>query len=228
MSINQEKTKEEFFNCLRLNNFIKDNNINNNIDNVKKNKEEYEEKEYFNLNRINIDYYNLKNDYDKEIIKSQNLEKIVDNLKNETLKIKEILINDCKGNLLLIEYLKHVIEDSESILKFNLEKDKNLHDLFNIFSKKIIEFNDLSYQKGIALLIYDENLKNYKHLSKKEAFTILNNIDNSKDSNQKDPNETSFVYIPKDNTFINIDCENPNIISEWKDAKLVLDPYNNQ
>lgn len=182
------------------------------------------------------DYHKLQNEYNKILIKSDTYISIVERLKLEStnlLKIsksfdkKSIKTEDFNTSYFTSQYslessIERINEDINSLLSLNQEKDKNLKELYNQYASGFLKFSELSYQKGIDIILINTNkeIQNAKRLTKNEASEIIEKMDTPNKVNN--PNETVY-YISTNAKFVEIPCENKYISNNLDN--LNIDPF---
>jgi len=183
------------------------------------------------------DYHKLVLEFNKEISKSQTLTSILERIKTESTNIFKLSKsfnknkeNDFDTSNEILKYslessVARLNEDLKSIEILNNEKDKNIKEILNQFSTGFLKFTELSYQKGVDILLID-NLKSksfngVKRLTKYEAIEYLQKMDNS----YKEKNTNEVVYYHSINSkYIEIPCENKHLTNPLE--TLNLDPFN--
>jgi len=186
------------------------------------------------------DYHKLVLEFNKEISKSQTLTSILERIKTESTNIFKISKsfniknkeNDFDTSNETLKYLlensvARLNEDLKSIEILNSEKDKNIKEILNQFSTGFLKFTELSYQKGVDILLIDNSKSKYfknddvKRLTKYEAIEYLQKMDNS----YKEKNTNEVVYYHSTNSkHIEIPCENKHLANPLE--TLNLDPFN--
>lgn len=182
------------------------------------------------------DYHKLVLEFNKEISKSQTLSSILERIKTESTNIFKISKsfnknkeNDFDTSNEILKYslessVARLNEDLKTIEILNNEKDKNIKEILNQFSTGFLKFTELSYQKGVDILLIDNSKSKYfnnvKRLTKYEAIEYLQKMDNS----FKEKNTNEVVYYHSTNSkYIEIPCENKHLTNPLE--TLNLDPF---
>lgn len=185
--------------------------------------------EFFDVNRLNNEFEKLMNDVDKEKSSSSHILEILKIIQNDisilssiitmiTNKVTELkLINSFDTSLTTLSLSQklvcnRIVEGCNNIILFNNEKDKNLEAFFNNYASKFIDFNELMHQKGIKILLIDN--QNITLPDKKKALAILNQIDTKTDLKDPHPNsnDKAFAFIETNKNTVNILYENTSLI----------------
>lgn len=133
-----------------------------------------------NYNKINLDDYRNKDNYencDEEIQNMLNtMENIIDDMMKHKMAKLDKRFNSTKFTNDIVEILRSMPKsDIESIAErlnfgktYRYNKDKLIFNLINSYKEKVLEKN---------YLFDDSALKAFKYFSKNDGITILNNID---------------------------------------------------
>lgn len=184
---------------------------------------------YFDMNKQIFEFEQLKIDMNKELSKSKHIDNILSTIKSDMIilddKISSILKSDImlqnkdskksfdtshltlQSSLQKIE--QRIFEGIESIIYYNIEKDKNLREFFNNYSTKYIEFVDLMYKKGVKTLLINDN-KEITMIDKNQLQYIIQQMEIKNDRDQNS-NEKSFIFVETSKTEITITCENKSL-----------------
>ena len=148
----------------------------------------------FSIYDCQKDFHKLQNDYNKVLIKSDSYHSIVERLRLESSKLlkisksfdnKKLIKTDDQFNTTYFtsQYsiessIERINEDINSLISFNQEKDKNLKELFNQYAQGFLKFTELSYQKGVDIILINTNkdIQNAKRLTKNEAKEFIQHI----------------------------------------------------